>query len=135
VVSTKERNMSVKGFNPTFHRQPDIVEFCGMLEGAGAAAMTAKEGTGFTFPAYAAVGKHGIVLQDTVQSIVSVVFAFGDATDAAAVNGFTCSFIELAADKKTIEFWIYDEADALADLAATSYLTFIIKARNTSLTR
>ncbi len=126
--------MSVKSFNPAFHRQPDIVSFSGMLEGGGAAAMTVLKGTGFT-TTQSATGKHLITLADTVQQILSVQTMLGDLTDAAAVKGFTVHFVDDQTDSKSISLWIYDASQALADLSATSYLSFVIHARNTSIQR
>lgn len=111
-------------------RNPECVVYGGIVTGASAAIGAEVAGLGWTVT-YNSTGKYTLTFENTVTELISIVPALG-AVDTDNVKGFTVHF-EVFTSNQTVDIEVYNASNALADIPAACYLSFIAIVQNSNL--
>jgi hypothetical protein len=93
----------------------------GRIGGNGAGAPVKLKGKGFTVADGGAVGKYNLVFDETYDNMYSCTVSLGS-SNPDVIKGFTVHTVGLAT--RTVAIWVYNAAQALADLASTDFIDF-----------
>jgi hypothetical protein len=99
----------------------ELTIISGRVGGNGAGAPVLLKGKGFTVADGGAVGKYNIVFDNAYDNMYACPVAIGS-SNPDVVKGFTAHTVGISS--RTVAVWIYNAAQALADLASTDFIDF-----------